>query len=399
MRKFILNAAYLTAILASAPGLAQTATDADAATPPTGTQTAMPSEPTGNAPANSTPAQPGDTATPSTPKPEVTQTAPKQEIARAQIARELGVSVNQQYSEHGALKGSSTSLTPTDDYAEALEKLRTDYKKARELFGETHVALFPMFYSGRQCADEGRTLFRSDKCETESENGVAGVIFVPVWGAGGGHGPDLWPVLDTEDEAQAFETFEQRIDRLVKAIDALSNAGGAVSNTHVELLAALVEDVLQRDIDEDGDAVKESQASLASLQELTNPSVDAKHSSELALKLRELRLIWEKYRKPAAKDNKRRHNFLLGPSYGIPLTKDVANAYLLGATAELGGASWGLSFNLGLRQQFDGGFPLKDAQGWYAGLGFSGELADDLLNLFTGAATAGAKLKGIPNGQ
>jgi hypothetical protein len=177
-------------------------------------------------------------------------------------------------------------------------------------------------------------------------------------------------------------------------MDDLGRLQVTIGEADYELLAAIIEDILTRDIDEDGNGAKNSQSLRESVRQNSSPLVSA------AAKLHQLKAIWEKYKAASSGPNeKHRHNLLFGPSYGVPFTEDVARNYLLGVTAEVGGQHWGLSANAGLRHQFDNALPIRDAVGWYFGVGLSGELTDDLLNLLDGAATAGAKLKGAHAGQ
>ncbi len=320
------------------------------------------------------------------------------EQAQAKVLRALGPAAGAAPSSKRSSKSESQTggETETEDaYTAGLQQLRGDYHEARELFGSDHVSLFPMFYAGKRCDDGSNRWLGSNACDTQSQSGVAGVIFLPLWGVGGGHGSDWWPILDTEDEAAAFLRFEQRAAKLT---DAMAKLGAVpespVTETHYQLLAGVFEDVLKRDIDDEGASASRSQELLDCLAELSASGADA------AEKIQSLNDLWREYTLLAgASDYKRRHNFLLGPSYAVPLTEEITRVYLLGLTAEVGGSHWGVSANVGLRYQYDAGAPIKDAQGWFVGLGLSGELTDDLLNVISGASSAGAKLRGASNGQ
>lgn len=392
MKSMMLNAVFLTLILASVPGGAQTEPDAGPVTPPTDTGTVASSEPSIGASASPPPVAPTAGATSA----EVSNASDTQAMEHAEVLVELGIADGSQYAASSTSPERAASPSESDVYTEGLQRLRADFTKARELFGERHVSLFPMFYAGRGCEDKSNALFASEKCPTMSQSGLAGVIFIPLLGAGGGHGADWWPVLNTEDEGQAFKTFEDRVDRLLTAMESLASKG-SVNETHYQLLAAVVKDIVNRDVVQQSYSSEESETLEKELNETTS-SATTRSACDPKCRLSELKTLWEKYRLRSKGDlYKRRHNFLLGPSYGLPLTEDVTRVYLLGVTAEVGGSAWGVSANAGLRYQFDAGFPIKDAQGWYVGLGLSGELTDDLLDLFNGATTAAAKLKGASN--
>lgn len=275
-----------------------------------------------------------------------------------------------------------------DFYATQLERLRADYKKARALFGQDHVSIFPMIYAGRRCSDGSNGLFSG--CDRATMSGVGAVIFVPVAGFGGGHGADWWPVLNTATEAEAFFRFEQRARKAVRVMAALSIAEPDVPTlVHYRVLATAFEDVLRRDIEEGGHADYRSRELLECLLQLTASDANA------AEKVQSLDDLWREYVLLNGKQTyKRRHNLLVGPSYTVPLTEKITDLYLLGVSVEFGDEAWAVSLSGGLRNRYTAGTPVADAEGWYAGIGLSGELTEDLLDMLSGASAAAGQLKG-----
>ncbi|MDB4986237.1 MAG: hypothetical protein JWN04_1415 [Myxococcaceae bacterium] len=90
----------------------------------------------------------------------------------------------------------------------------------------------------------------------------------------------------------------------------------------------------------------------------------------------------------------KRHNLLLGPALGIPVTQRPTRLVLLGALLELGGNDY---FRAGVA----GGIQVRygDAlgpPGWFAGLSLSGTFADDLFHIINGGLSSSRAVVAAP---
>ena len=92
----------------------------------------------------------------------------------------------------------------------------------------------------------------------------------------------------------------------------------------------------------------------------------------------------------------KRHNVLLGPSLGIPLTKNPTDIFQLGASAEIGGKSFRVMASGGLVGRYSGP-TYKDifAAGWFVGVALSGEMGDELFHYFNGGSNLMTQLASL----
>ena len=70
-----------------------------------------------------------------------------------------------------------------------LDRLRDLFELARQTFGNDHVLVTPTIYSGHRCADGGANIFTCSNRQVRG--GIGGLVIVPLFGAGGGHGARL----------------------------------------------------------------------------------------------------------------------------------------------------------------------------------------------------------------
>ncbi|MEY4507996.1 MAG: hypothetical protein RLZZ450_118, partial [Pseudomonadota bacterium] len=111
-------------------------------------------------------------------------------------------------------------LLPASDEpnAKQLDQVRELYDVARKALGAEHVILSATAYLGKRCA---KGWFKG--CDKDLHAGVAGLISVPLLGAGGGHGGDWYPVLQTEDGARAFARFQRQVQEYVALADGIDS--------------------------------------------------------------------------------------------------------------------------------------------------------------------------------
>jgi hypothetical protein len=266
----------------------------------------------------------------------------------------------------------------------AYEHLLTTYRTARRLFGDDHVVLTAIALTGSRCKAEDT--FWKCKDKLDYDTGVAGLVAVPLVGWGASWGWDWFPALETEGEAQAYERFTRHARAYQQVAQKVTNASPDESEKSLELAfqrsIELLRQTLLRALEDDKRYFKEAEAMLGCLQRLKN-SADS-------LKRRQAQLdaMWNEYELLAGDLPQRRHGFLLGPAAAIQVNKPFD--YLYGVSAEFGRPWARLMVTGGLRGSTSN--VAFRPIGWYVGLGLSGELADDLINLITGASAAASKL-------
>ncbi len=317
---------------------------------------------------------------------------------------------HQQKAQRIELAQARTTLTETETRAEtldaaresdSLETLRQRYSRARDLFGENHVTLAPILYATKN-ADRG---------------GVAGVIAVPLIGIGGGYGWDFFPDVQTEEESRAFLRFEQGLRTHRRALSSFVKLPQVPEAVRARRLASLIQ-VFREMILED--IAAETEWLLDKKDELLGCLEELANSSEPPEKrLEGLDELWIEYEHLRDYDAPRRADVLIAPHYGIPITDEPTERALLGGGLEthlgvilLGSKWWGRWFGLsgsgwewwreqssrlrvtlsaGAESRYGGRYAF-DVDGWFVGLGLSGEYSDDLFNLLTGASDAASGL-------
>lgn len=307
---------------------------------------------------------------------------------------------------------------------EGLDKIRRTYQEARKRLGGEHVLLTATVYASRTCSDNVAFYFDKDCLKAEWSGGVAGLVALPLWGLGGGHGSDWYPVLHTEEESRTFETFERRVRNLAatsptleallqgKVVDVSDSSLEQLSRELLETVNALT----RRAINDDASYYEAAIALSGCVQkvllagedvQLTVPSgfedalaaiagSDLKTECEKALgavkltdRIKKARDLVREYFKLVgigeARGSLSRHNFLIGPAVGFPVTENPTNIALWGVAAEAGARD---SLRLGVAGGFVAAYeaPLAPMQGVFVGLSLSGEYGDDLVHFIGKAA-------------
>jgi hypothetical protein len=301
-------------------------------------------------------------------QPSADEAALQQEVERA---RALDASER----EHGpALRSGEAVVTATE-----LLELRRVYHRARRVFGDDHVTLFPLAYARTE-----------RRCGTDCswETGAAGAVMVPLLGWGGGHGLTGWPTLDTDDESEAYLRFERRARELSRALTEL-HATAAVPDTdeelevHYRLVRDTFVEILERDVEERGVYDEHAKALWECVKDL-----DASEEP-FASKLLQLDALWHQYELLYdVQEAKRRYVLLLGPLLALPLDQRPLSTVMWGAGLEVGGASWGITLGGGFYNDWGAGVPV----GYWVGLGLSGALTSSVADGVTGASKLGDKL-------
>jgi hypothetical protein len=114
---------------------------------------------------------------------------------------------------------------------------------------------------------------------------------------------------------------------------------------------------------------------------------------ELASSAEELRGLVDAYRQLSHSDHavRGRHNYLLGPAVMIPI-QDIAREWMYGVVLEAGVPAFRFTASGGFRVNYDNRYVVAPT-GWYAGVGVSGEFADDFFHWANGAQAAATKLR------
>jgi hypothetical protein len=294
---------------------------------------------------------------------------------------------------------SKASVDQSESSNGSLDQGREQYRVVRKLFGGEHVVLTAAAYLGRRCKNDGQAhSLLGDACGKETRGGAAGIVMVPIIGAGGGHGFNFWPVVQTEDEVTAFLEFQQSLqvhaDFLAATWATFQADPKSLDLDDMEDLSARVrafreslKEEFQREVDTKGAHAKLAQMFIGCLAQL--------ESANLGLQLEWDRLshLWQEYSGIIENPDNvaRRHNFLLGPFIGAPITEDPVKLMLYGLGAEVG--TQGFRVTLGVGWTADYSAALVPVTGWVATLGLSGEWGDDLLHYLSGARDAANGLK------
>jgi len=284
----------------------------------------------------------------------------------------------------------AAAASPAEDpNSEQLDKLRSIYESATKIFGDEHTVISPSFFYATDI--DGR-LSTTEKHQA----GLSGVLLLPLVGFGGGHGADWWPVIVSSDETDIYQTF---LDKLSQYQQAQQNLPAVVSNVktiantkwNIQTLKVAEQLFCQENLDPDLPA--DAQAAIKSLCDGTLPTTVVNNVPSP-----EQQTVINIVAKPASADAlvPKRHNLLLGPSLGIPLTKNPTEIFQLGASAEVGGKSFRIMASGGLVGRYSGG-TYKDifAAGWFVGIALSGEMGDELFHYFNGGSNLMTQLANI----
>jgi hypothetical protein len=108
--------------------------------------------------------------------------------------------------------------------------------------------------------------------------------------------------------------------------------------------------------------------------------------------------LWNEYELLENKPRRQRQIYLFGPAAGLPIWESNRNPndLLWGLALEAGTATFRLMVAAGYRTDWDDPFckPVGICRiGWWAGIGLSGQLADDLFNKVSGVPSAMSGIK------
>jgi hypothetical protein len=247
------------------------------------------------------------------------------------------------------------------------------------------------------------------------------MLMLPLIGAGGNHGVDWWPVVATADEAKVYQMFLDQLNQYQQAlpnVESLSSKVAAVKATKWDLrrLKVAVQLFCEEDLDPELLSVTQTQidtlcknkknitsssldlvpppTSPASPASSAAPAPAAQSSSTPPLKPEDAREIADAVKSADPSTLvPRRHNFLLGPALGIPITNNPTDIFQLGAAAEMGDDAFRIMATGGFVGRYQGG-TLKDifGAGWFVGVALSGEIGDEVFHYFNGGSNLLAQL-------
>lgn len=298
---------------------------------------------------------------------------------------------------HPAANVTAPESGPTDDQ---LNKFKSIFNSATKIFGDEHTVISPSFFYATDL--NGRL-----GATGSHQGGLSAVLMVPLWGLGGGHGSDWWPVIVSSDETKIYQSFLDRVSQYqlaaadipkdvqnAKTIGAMANTGTAWDD--VQNLAVARQLFCQEEVDptpvfsssELSSAIKLFCKSLSTTSLATTEQAPATKAATntvtRALKEQKNALV------------PRRQNLLFGPSLGIPLTKNPTDIFQFGASAEVGGDSFRFMASGGLIGKYSGP-TYKDmfAAGWFVGIALSGEMGDELFHYFNGGSNLMSQLASL----
>lgn len=325
------------------------------------------------------------------------------EVIKAMVAPTLGrkavkvtVPAAARVHETDALRADSAKATTADEAraeqlqdpntlaliqsSEQLDKFHKVFMQATKIFGSEHTVISPSFFYATDIKNRLSTV-------DEHMVGLSGVLLLPLVGGGGGHGyVDWWPVVTTEDATQIYSDF---LDQLKQYEEANTNAESVPNDIRTVLsakwdaqrLAVAVQIFCENDIDWPSTFKKR-------IAEVCSDASSDRDVAQLVTTL------------PKSEILPRRHNMLLGPSLGIPLTKSPVDWFQLGGALELGGKHMRFVLTGGLVGRYQGpSYREIFASGWYVGAALSGEIGDKLFHYFNGGSALIAQLAKVKTSQ
>lgn len=278
-----------------------------------------------------------------------------------------------------------------------LDKFHEIYQNATKIFGDEHTVLSPSFSFATDI--KGR-LSATDKHEAS----LSAVLMVPLFGVGGGHGADWWPVIVSGDETNVYQTFLNRLGQyqlLQNNFAAIPDDVKTIANTkwNVRTLKVAKQIFCQEQVDPElPQNAKDAIGKLCSgtlptaiipASQQTTPDQLAVAADQKAIINTVMTTVHTNTLVPT------RHNLLVGPSLGIPLTKNPTDTFQYGGAVEIGGKAFRFMATGGLVGRYQGA-TYKDifAAGWFVGLALSGEMGDELFHYFNGGSNLMTQLAG-----
>lgn len=285
--------------------------------------------------------------------------------------------------------------------SQQLDKFQQVYEDATKIFGAEHTVISPSFFVATDI--QGR-LSATDKHEA----GLSATLLLPLIGIGGGHGKfDWWPVLASSDETQIYQTFLSQLDQYQQAETNVKALGGdidAIAHTKWNVQNLLVAKQLFCQEELDPELPPDAAAAIKKLCAGTLSTTITPTTTNGVTSIDptpEQQLVINTVSPPTGRSDAvtlERHNFLIGPSLGIPLTKNPTDIFQLGASAEIGDEAFRIMATGGLVGRYQGA-TYKDifAAGWFVGFALSGQIGDELFHYFNGGSNLMNQLAQIKN--
>lgn len=300
----------------------------------------------------------------------------------------------------------------TDDQ---LNKFKSIYNSATKIFGDEHTVISPSFFYATDL--KGRL-----GAVGSHQGGVSAVLLVPLWGLGGGHGSDWWPVIVSSDETKIYQSF---LDEVAQYQAAKTNAPADIQNAKTvatqfktgtawdktQQIAVARQLFCQEEVDPTPTfssstlyhAIKVFCQSFSATPSLATEQPTA--TAAAAKTVAATTTVTDELDKQVKNGQMnalvpRRQNLLFGPSLGIPLTNNPTDIFQLGASAEIGGGDLRFMASGGLVGRYSGP-TYKDifAAGWFVGIALSGELGDELFHYFNGGSNLMSQLASLNGGS
>jgi hypothetical protein len=254
-------------------------------------------------------------------------------------------------------------------------------------------------------------------CDT-GKGGTAGLITIPLLGGRPGHWLDLWPVVQTDSLAEYYRAFESQARDLQAVVVKETTQKAQDPNTdqrYFESLDKLLTSLLVADREDDdqrpvsgcsepdttSDTFMSNLASktndlLPCLQQIETNVASGKWTATVGVE--HIAALWNEYELLENKPRRQRQIYLFGPAAGLPIWESNRNPndLLWGLALEAGTATFRLMVAAGYRTDWDDPFckPVGICRiGWWAGIGLSGQLADDLFNKVSGVPSAMSGIK------
>jgi hypothetical protein len=313
--------------------------------------------------------------------------------AAAPTAAELAAEAAAQ-AQTAKLTAAHDAVTQSSDQ---LDKFQKVYEDATKIFGAEHTVISPSFFFASDI--KGR-LDPTEKRET----GLSATLLLPLFGAGGGHGADWFPVVTSSDETQIYQAFLDQLDQYQQAeanFTTISGSVDAITQTkwNIQNLLAAKQIFCKEELEwpAGAEAAIQKLCHEAGFTTITPTTVGgvttATPSADQTTVINALGTAAK-----AGQAAPKRHNLLLGPSLGIPLTKNPTDIFQLGASVEVGGDAFRMMATGGLVGRYQGA-TWQDvfAAGWFVGVALSGQLGDELFHYFNGGSDLLNQLAQIKN--
>jgi hypothetical protein len=262
--------------------------------------------------------------------------------------------------------------------SQQLDKFQKIFEQATKIFGSEHTVITPSFFVATDI--NGRL-----DATAKHMAGVSAVLLLPLLGVGGGHGADWWPVVTSADAAQIYKDF---LDQLKQYQTVETNASALPADVReilnakwdAQRVAAAAQIFCQEDIAWPANVYDQ-------IKKFCKEGVITKEVTDL---------VTESPSKLVPK----RHNLYIGPSMGIPLTKNPIDVFQLGAAVEFGWEPVRFALTGGLVGHYQGAtYADIFGAGWFVGVALSGEIGDKLFHYFNGGSDLMAQLARVKTSQ